>query len=125
MFTWNSADKQLTATLPTTDATAGFDLSGVEAFRIIISCPSGITFDLSTGSPKILYLLFSPSRGRWMQNPNLTRTLSTSDAAGGRDIVIEDVPVFVPFGRLFVAQSGLTVSSGTVIEGLTVEAKQK
>jgi hypothetical protein len=94
--------------------TEGIDLDYVEGLRIILSADSGQTLSFTGGSEYIKIWLWSSALSRWCPSKRLYVPLSTADA-GDRSFPIEDLPTFVPVGRIFAGPSAVTASGGTNI----------
>lgn len=98
----------LTAPAPAT-AEDGTHLGGISGYRTIICAEAGQTISGGT----LRFYLYDPVLQLWALNPGLDHTLT---AASVRCQALErEVSMVSPGQRLYVQQSGVTVSAGTTV----------
>lgn len=102
--------QNLTGVAPTTDATDGMSLVGVEGYRVTVSAPSGQTI---TGGTLRCYVYSGPL-ARWAR---CAAAMDLTPTTGVRDYVSPDVIVGVGAGRVKYIPNAITLSgAGTTVE---------
>lgn len=106
---WIEQQTLTRAAWSTTNETLGLSIANCKTgIRIIAMAESGANLVNLNGR----VFLWEPSQGKWMRNLDLDVVRTGINLP---ELVIADLPLLIPDGRIFIESSGTTVSAGTTI----------